>query len=942
MTCQGRTEIPAADKTLAYLRLRAVLCALALAVCCSCLERKTFPGRTMRIGFADSAPYYRVSQDGSPRGLAVDLINEAARRRRIALQWVDVRPWFPSAGKREFAVEYLLGHNLIDLWPVAGVARERLARFHIGSPWLQNTYFLVSRTSAPVITPAEADGKRVAHMSGPLSTEMSRKFLDKSRLTPATTYNDLISRVCTAECDAGFLEGRALEQVLLERPRDCSDIALRAAPVANAAAYAGIESRWEYAPEADALSSEILTMIDDGTFAAIADKWSSFSAAEVRSLIAFQQARARNTRLARERWTLAGVCIALGFIALLAFRARTIAVASRVAEANSNRSLRQLMKANERVSLAARAAGVGIWDYDVVRNELNWDFQMFCLYGIAQPEVAGLCYDVWQARIHPEDRDRTHQEVQLALAGTGDYATEFRVVWPDGSVHSIRGLATVEREPSGRALHMIGTNWDITFQKDVADELRLSNRQLEEATRRAVELAAESANANAAKSQFLANMSHEIRTPMNGVIGMTGLLMETELTAEQRDYLQTVITSGESLLAVINDILDFSKIEAGKLDLEILDFSLPATLENVRQVLWVKAREKGLRLICRIDTEVPVWLRGDSGRLRQILLNLGGNALKFTPRGGVVMRACVDRQDEHSVVIRFAVEDDGIGISPERQAHIFTPFTQGDNSTTRKYGGTGLGLTISRQLVALMGGQIGVESAPGCGSRFWFTAVFEKAAELPARLPNAAPPAVKDKPHGPSSVAPMPRGRLLIAEDNIVNQKVALAILKKLGYQADAVSNGKEALAALRNDFYDLVLMDCQMPEMDGYEAAALIREPQSGVRNPQIPIIALTAHAMKGDRDKCLAGGMNDYISKPVKTSTVADALEKWLPKKQGEPASVVIPGMSAPAPPPAASYPAAEEVALLDQRHKRLPIIRRGRADPRNRRPSASGWSP
>ena len=333
---------------------------------------------------------------------------------------------------------------------------------------------------------------------------------------------------------------------------------------------------------------------------------------------------------------------------------------------------------------------------------------------------------------------------------------------------------------------------------------------------------------------------------------------------------------------MINDILDFSKIEAGKLDLEILDFTLPAVLESARQLLWVKAKDKGLQLICRIDPGVPVWLRGDFGRLRQILLNLGGNAVKFTPAGEVVIRACLDREDERSAVIRFSVEDAGIGISAERQAHIFSPFTQADGSTTRKYGGTGLGLTISRQLVALLGGHIGVESEPGKGLEVLVYGRFREntgriawcGLQMPLRRSLE-----KEEAAVGDSRSPVRRGRVLIAEDNIVNQKVALSILKKLGYQADAVANGKEVLAALRSIAYDLVLMDCQMPEMDGYEAASLIRESQSGLCNPQIPIIALTASAMKGDRDKCLLMGMNDYIAKPVKSSTMAAALEKWLP---------------------------------------------------------------
>ena len=400
-----------------------------------------------------------------------------------------------------------------------------------------------------------------------------------------------------------------------------------------------------------------------------------------------------------------------------------------------------------------------------------------------------------------------------------------------------------------------------------------------EASRAALERARNAAeSANRIKSEFLANMSHEIRTPINGIIGMTGLTLDTDLTAEQREFLSMVKLSADALLTIINDVLDLSKIEAGKLDIERVPCSPAETVRDALRSVQLRADEKGLALTQAIDPDVPALVMGDPGRMRQILLNLLSNAVKFTEQGGVSV--CLHHQwADGRPVLHFEVKDTGIGVSPDMQARIFDAFTQEDASTTRRFGGTGLGLTITRYLVGLMGGRIWLESQPGQGSQFHVML----PGELP-RLSEGAPPtatlaASVGRTLSPSAQAGVPKGHLLLVEDNAVNQRLASLLLQREGYRVTLVDNGQKALEAVTHHTFDAILMDIQMPVMGGLEATQRIRAHEATLPGqPRTPIIAMTANALVGDREECLAVGMDDYVSKPINPALLFQQLAKAL----------------------------------------------------------------
>ncbi len=559
----------------------------------------------------------------------------------------------------------------------------------------------------------------------------------------------------------------------------------------------------------------------------------------------------------------------------------------------------ELRRNRERFALAVEGSRDGLWDWDVTRAEVYFSPRWKAMLGHEDNEISNR-FEEWSSRLHPDDRDRAQQTIDDYFNGRlTEYSLEHRLRHKDGSYRWILARGVAVRDAAGKISRMAGSHADVTARREEEEELRRAKVAAEQASR--------------AKSEFLANVSHELRTPVNGILVPTELMLAAPLLPEQHDHLKDVESSAHALLVVIDDLLAFADMETGKLQLAPREFALRAALDDALRRLTTRAHAKGLRLAWRVDAGVPDRLIGDWQRLCQVVVHLVGNAVKFTEKGEVAVTIKMQNErQEVDAILHFEVMDTGIGVPPDKQKAIFEPFVQADGSMARPYGGAGLGLAISARLVEAMNGRLWVESVLGRGSVFQFDVplVVVPGAVAPASAESGGmTPAPGARSKLPRLSCPL---RLLIAEDNPLNQKMSVALVQKLGCSAVVAADGAEALSALRLEPFDAVLMDVQMPGMDGLEATTRIRAGEVGTGR-RLPIIALTAHAMKGDRERCLEAGMDAYLSKPVSFRdlylVLADLADRMKSRPAAAAAEETSRTMSEPAPPSSVFNP---QVAL------------------------------
>ncbi len=531
----------------------------------------------------------------------------------------------------------------------------------------------------------------------------------------------------------------------------------------------------------------------------------------------------------------------------------------------------ELQEKEERLSLATLVNGVGIWDWNLVTQEMIWDDSMYALYQLRREDFSGT-EQAWRTALHPDDLARGDREVEAALSGEKPFDTEFRVCWPSGEVHYIKAVAKVFRDDSGKPLRMLGTNIDITERKHAETELDQYHQHLEELVKSrtlALSIAKEAAEAaNRAKSVFLANMSHELRTPLNAILGFSNMMRNnTRLEQAERDKLDLINRSGEHLLSIINDVLEMAKIETGRIHLEEIPFDLGGMVRDVANLLSIRAKEKGLRLLIDHSSPFPRFISADEGRLRQILINLLGNAIKFTLQGGVTLRLGSKQNAITHLLIE--VEDTGPGISREDRQRIFEPFVQlGEHAINQ---GTGLGLTISRQFVQMMGGTLMLESTPGKGSLF--------RVELPVKEAREADVILKSVEQGKGEVIGLAPGqpdyRILVVEDQLENQQLLTQLMESVGFRVKLAENGEQCVQLFQQWQPHLIWMDRRMPVMDGIEATKAIRELPGGEK---VKIVAVTASAFIEQRDEILDAGMDDFVRKPYRFAEIYECLARQL----------------------------------------------------------------